>query len=106
VHNSGSFIRPSASIRYGNSFLQSLVSKYIELPHGWESQEIFLLGSSKGAIEVEAVGLNKIRGKLADFQKLREVSLDGENVAQCDPPGAIRKTCPSEWRIEVGILPF
>jgi hypothetical protein len=54
------------------------------------------LGSSKGAIEVEAVGLDKIRGKFAKLQTLREVSLDGENVAASDPPGEIRKTCPRE----------
>ena len=62
-------------------------------------QEIVLLGSSKGAIEVEAVGLDKIRGKFANLHTLRLVSLDGENVASCDPPGDIRKVCPSKWRI-------
>jgi hypothetical protein len=96
VRNAGSFVRHSASIVYGTSFLDALLSKYIELPHGSASQEKVLLGSSHGAIEVEAVRLDKIRGKLSNLQRLSEVSLDNENVAKCDPPGVIRNTCPSE----------
>ena|ERR1700685_2008544 len=95
IPNAGSFIRPSASIFYGNSFLQALRSKYIEMKHGSASQEKVLLGSSNGAIEVETVGLDKIRGKFAQLERLREISVDHENVATADPPGEIRKTCPS-----------
>jgi hypothetical protein len=55
-----------------------------------------MLGSSNGAIEVEAVDLDKIRGKFANLDRLREVSLDNENVARYDEmPGTIIKTCPS-----------
>ena len=55
-----------------------------------------ILGSSNGAIEVEAVDLNKVREKLADLGRLRVVSLDKENVSRSDPPGAVLRTCPSE----------
>jgi hypothetical protein len=96
VPNAGSFIRPSQSICYGTSFLQALSSKYIELLHDSKRQEQIVLGSSNGAIQVEAVNLDKIRGKFANLSKLREVSVDSENVATCDPEGEIRKTCPSE----------
>jgi hypothetical protein len=97
VPNSGSFIRPTSNISYGASFLKALYSKYVELPHGSGSQEKVLLGSSNGAIEVEAVDLDKIRGKFANLDRLREVSLDNENVARYEePPGSISTTCPSE----------
>ena len=45
---------------------------------------------------VEAVRLDKIRGKLASLERLREVSLDSEKPARADPIGAIRNACPSE----------
>ena len=95
VSNAGSFIRPSASIQYGQSFLQALRSKYIEARHGGTSQETVLLGSSKGAIIVEAVNLDKVRSKLSNLENLREASLNGENVARSDHPGEIRQCCPS-----------
>ncbi|KAJ7685581.1 hypothetical protein DFH06DRAFT_1358117 [Mycena polygramma] len=96
VRNAGSFIRPTPNIFYGTSFLKALYSKYVELPHGSQSQEMVLLGSSNGVIEVEAVDLDKIRGKFAHLDRLREVSLDSESVARYDePPGSIRSTCPS-----------
>ena len=41
------------------------------------------------------MNLDKIRNKLSHVEKLREVSLDGENVASADPLGEIGKTCPS-----------
>ncbi|KAG6814569.1 hypothetical protein H0H92_000097 [Tricholoma furcatifolium] len=95
VHNSGSFIRPSPKISYGQSFLDALTAKYIENPHGSATPEQVVLGSSQGAIVVEAVNLDKIRGKLADLSRLREVSLDGLDVATCDTAGVISRTCPS-----------
>lgn len=55
-----------------------------------------MLGSSNGAIQVEAVNLDKIRGKFANFERLQEVSLDKEGVSQADPPGEIRKKCSSQ----------
>ncbi|PIL24269.1 hypothetical protein GSI_14022 [Ganoderma sinense ZZ0214-1] len=91
--NSGSFIRPAAAITYGLSFLTALTAKYIEVPYGHSSSEKVILGSSGGAIEVEAVGLNKIRNNLARLERLRQVSLDDENVSRADPPGEIHKTC-------------
>ncbi|KIM86184.1 hypothetical protein PILCRDRAFT_816109 [Piloderma croceum F 1598] len=95
IPNAGSFMRPSASICYGISFLTALRSKYIETQHGTASLEKVVLGSSKGAIEVEAVGLDKIRGKFAQLERLREISVDYENVATADSPGEVRNTCPN-----------
>ncbi|KAI0333552.1 hypothetical protein GY45DRAFT_1296987 [Cubamyces sp. BRFM 1775] len=94
VPNSGSFIRPSPAVSYGVSFLSALTAKYIDIPHGDTATEKIVLGSSNGAIEVEAVGLDKIRGKLARLERLREVSLDGECVSKADLPGEIERTCP------------
>ncbi len=59
--------------------------------------EKVILGSSNGAIEVEAVGLDKIRGKLSNVERLREVSLDNEQVASSDPRGKINETCPGRF---------
>ncbi|KAI1794651.1 hypothetical protein LXA43DRAFT_995970 [Ganoderma leucocontextum] len=93
VPNSGSFIRPTAAITYGLSFLSALTAKYIEVPHSDSSSEKVILGSSGGAIEVQAVGLNKIRNNLARLERLREVSLDNENVSRADTPGEVHRTC-------------
>lgn len=101
IRNAGSFIRPSANVSYGKTFLEALTSKYIETLHGSQSQEKVMLGSSQGAILVEAVRLDKIRGKLANLKRLREVSLDNEHPARSDPPGAIRETCPSKCKYYV-----
>ncbi|KAG2157517.1 hypothetical protein DEU56DRAFT_875647 [Suillus clintonianus] len=95
IPNSGSFIRPSSSICYGYSFLQALKNKYVEVVHGTASREKIVLGSSNGAIEVEAVDLDKIRGKFANLERLREVSLDGEMVSTGNNPGEILSTCPN-----------
>jgi tubulin-specific chaperone E len=73
-----------------------LSSKYVEELHGSAFQETVILGSSNGTIEVEAVDLDKVRTKLADLGRLREVSLDKENVSRSDPPGAVLRTCPSQ----------
>ncbi|KAL7283642.1 hypothetical protein ACG7TL_003078 [Trametes sanguinea] len=94
VPNSGSFIRPSPTVSYGVTFLTALTSKYIDVPRGDVSSEKIVLGSSGGAIEVEAVGLDKIRSKLARLERLREVSLDNERVSKADPPGEVKRTCP------------
>jgi hypothetical protein len=96
VPGAGSFLRPSANICHGKSFLEALKSKYIEQPHGAQSQETVVLGSSQGTIQVEAVNLDKVRSKLSNLSALREVSLDGVMVAVSDSPGAIGETCPSE----------
>ena len=96
VPNSGSFIRPSPAVSYGVSFLRALTAKYIDVPHGDTATEKIVLGSSNGAIEVEAVGLDKIRDKLARLERLREVSLDGECVSRADLPGEIERTCPGK----------
>ena len=95
ISKAGSFIRQTPSIKYGTTFTRALFSKYVEDLHGSKRQELVVLGSSNGAIEVEAVNLDKIRNKLSRVEKLREVSLDGENVASADPSGEIGRTCPS-----------
>ncbi|KAJ7578440.1 outer arm dynein light chain 1 [Mycena floridula] len=96
IPNSGSFIRPTAvGISYGSEFLEALFGKYIENPHGSQSQETVLLGSSHGNIQVEAVRLDKIRTKFANLDRLREISLDNELVARSSEPGSIRRTLPN-----------
>ncbi|KIJ69172.1 hypothetical protein HYDPIDRAFT_80917 [Hydnomerulius pinastri MD-312] len=95
VPNAGSFIRPSASLGFGQSFLTALNAKYIEAARGSATMEKIVLGSSNGAIEVEAVGLDKIRSNLAALERLREVSLDNEKVAVGDTTGKIHETCPN-----------
>ncbi|KAH9945843.1 uncharacterized protein BXZ73DRAFT_86099 [Epithele typhae] len=94
VPNSGSFIRPAAAINYGVSFLSALTAKYVETVRGTASQEKVVLGSSGGAIEVEAVNLDKIRSKLSRLERLKDVSLDNESVSSANPPGEIARTCP------------
>lgn len=73
----------------------------MELPQdtSGSGKETVILGSSNGTIEVEAVGLNKVRGKLARLEGLREISLDSEDVAYADPIGKINSTCPSMFTI-------
>lgn len=93
--HSGSFIRPSSAC-YGYPFLQALKNKYVEAVHGTAFQEKIVLGSSNGAIEVEAVDLDKIRGKFSNLERLREVSLDNEMVSTGNNPGEILSTCPSK----------
>lgn len=103
---SGSFIRPSASISYGISFLSALFAKYSESLHG-SSLEKVVLGSSNGSIEVEAPGLDRVRNNLSRLERLREVSLDGEGVATADTPGSVRRTCPGKYdRIVVKLRPY
>ncbi|KAI0076461.1 RNI-like protein [Panus rudis PR-1116 ss-1] len=94
VPNSGSFIRPTAQLCFGVSFLTALRDKYVEQPRNAASVEKVVLGSSNGAIEVEAVGLDKIRAKLSRLENLREASLDNTGVALADPVGRIKQTCP------------
>lgn len=94
--NAGSFIRPSAPLSFGRSFLTALTMKYVETEHGSDTLEKVVLGSSKGTIEVEAVGLDKIRRNLGNLGRLREASLDYELVATGDAKGDILATCPSE----------
>lgn len=77
------------------TFMEALISKYIEVPHGTQNLETVMLGSSQGFIEVEAVGLDKIRGKLARLERHREISLDVENVSSANPAGQIKNKCPS-----------
>ncbi|KAH8117073.1 RNI-like protein [Phellopilus nigrolimitatus] len=101
VPGSGSFIRPSPSITYGQSFLRALISKYVELPRPSGRKETVILGSSNGIIEVEAVGLDKVRDKLAKLEYLRGISLDTEDVAYPDPPGEIRKTCRNVRSLDI-----
>ncbi|KAI0032818.1 hypothetical protein K488DRAFT_49021 [Vararia minispora EC-137] len=93
VSGAGSFIRPTAHLDYGRSFLTALVDKYVDLPQGFAGNEFVVLGSSKGAIQVEAVNMDKIRGKFSDLERLREVSLDRERVARADESGSVKERC-------------
>ncbi|KAL4067794.1 hypothetical protein J3A83DRAFT_4096673 [Scleroderma citrinum] len=95
VPNAGSFIRPSKSLCFGVSFLTALSAKYVEKMHDTPTQEKIILGSSKGAIAVEAVGFDKVRNRLRALDRLREVSLDNEKIACGDDLGEIGRTCPN-----------
>ncbi|THH30746.1 hypothetical protein EUX98_g3448 [Antrodiella citrinella] len=95
--NAGSFLRPTvAGLIHGTSFLKALSSKYVEALHASAQTEKVTLGSSNGAIEVEAVNLDKVRARLSQLDMLREVSLDNQGVALPDPLGRIKETCPGE----------
>ncbi|KAL4077235.1 hypothetical protein V8B97DRAFT_1915339 [Scleroderma yunnanense] len=76
VPNAGSFIRPSKSLCFGVSFLTALSAKYVEKMHDTPTQEKIILGSSKGAIAVEAVGFDKVRNRLRALDRLREQPAD------------------------------
>ncbi|KZT61585.1 hypothetical protein CALCODRAFT_479850 [Calocera cornea HHB12733] len=124
VPGAGSFIRPTAAgLSYGRPFPAALLDKYAgdaprrpapastsstpaaaatsahgahEPPASQEQEkELVPLGSSLGLITVEAVGLDKVRSRLARLDKLRDVSLDGEGVASAGEPGEIRQRCPN-----------
>lgn len=102
--NSGSFIRYNpASISLGQTFGEALKRKYVDdsistrQPEQATSQrpsentggsrshvEHIILGSSKGRIGVEAPGIDKVRRKVANIERLREISLDGEGVASAE----------------------
>ena len=56
-----------------------------------------VLGSSNGAIEVEAVGLDKFRVKLSKLYSLRYASLETEYVASVEPAQEIANICPSVY---------
>ena len=104
--NSGSFIRYNPSTAsLGRTFAEALKRKYVDdslpiRPHqdqGSATQqqsaennvsiEHIVLGSSKGRIEVEAPGLDKVRRRVANIERNREMSLDGEGVASADDKG-------------------
>ncbi|KAF8136538.1 hypothetical protein EV363DRAFT_1428919 [Boletus edulis] len=82
IPDAGSFIRPSAHLSFGRSFLYC-------------THDEVVLGSSNGTIEVEAVGLDRVRRNLGNLGRLREVSLDGELVATGDAKGDIHASCPN-----------
>lgn len=75
-----------------------------------EQPEMITLGSSNGAIQVEAVDLAKVRRKFARLDRLKEVGLEEEDIATLTAPhhlvegaGAanedaaaiLARTCPS-----------
>lgn len=116
--NSGSFIRYSSStVNAGQSFLSALLAKYVDasitvpvvsnqnFPTGHKQEstsgissqptavESVILGSSKGLIEVEAPNLDRVRRKVANIERLKEMSLDGEDVAFLNPDD------DSTWRL-------
>ncbi|KAG8937313.1 hypothetical protein FRC02_000083 [Tulasnella sp. 418] len=89
---SASFIRPSISgLSYGKPFLEALNEKYIDHTLVEEGKvEQVVLGSSQGAILVEAPKLSQVRQRLSNLGKLRFVSLDGEGVCSSGGIGSIR----------------
>lgn len=91
-----SFLRSNApSLRLGRTFVEALRDKYIDEAHDDSVPENILLGSSNG-IEVEAVNMNKVRGKFARLDTLKEVGMEGHMISKAGPPGQIRNTCPGK----------
>jgi hypothetical protein len=83
-------------LNQGRTFLEALRDKYIESTHN-EGIESITLGSSDGAIEVEAVDMNKVRRKFARLEELKEVGLENYTISSAGRPGEIATTCPSKW---------
>lgn len=117
---SGSFIRPTAQgLSLGRSLLEALYEKYTGQPqiekdavsNGQPGQpEMIMLGSSNGAIRVEAVDLAKVRRKFARLDRLKEVGLEAEGISTLSAPNfaaegtgnanedvtsILARTCPS-----------
>src|ERR1700749_3411709 len=96
---SGSFIRPTAhGLSLGRSFLEALYEKYTDrsqiqkeaVSNGQPGQpEMITLGSSKGAIQVEAVDLAKVRRKFARLDRLKEVGLEAEDISTLNAPHSL-----------------
>ncbi|KIM33221.1 hypothetical protein M408DRAFT_61276 [Serendipita vermifera MAFF 305830] len=96
-----SFLRSNApSLKLGRTFVEALKDKYIEDAHDESVMESILLGSSNG-IEVEAVNMNKVRGKFARLDTLKEVGMEGYLISSAGPPGEIQKTSPAIRRLEL-----
>ncbi|EJU00772.1 hypothetical protein DACRYDRAFT_54053 [Dacryopinax primogenitus] len=105
VEGAGSFIRPGSGIHYGESFISALVKKYADPSTSTapetgneheEKEETVLLGSSLGLITVQAPNIGKVRQRLAQLDRLREVSLDGEGVSHPGGAQELRERCPSK----------
>jgi tubulin-specific chaperone E len=91
-----SFLRSNAqALKLGRTFIEALRDKYIERAHDDSTMERITLGSSDGAIEVEAVNMNKVRGKFARLDTLKEVGLEGYFIKNAGPPGEIAAASPS-----------
>lgn len=80
----------------GRSFVSALREKYIEVKHDGQAIESITLGSSDGAIEVEAVNMNKVRNKFARLDILKEVGLENYMIGIAGNNGEISQTCPSK----------
>jgi hypothetical protein len=87
-----SFIRNEPSLSYGVSFLHALQQKYIGLDplENADRDESVLLGSSRGAILVEAPRMSKVRQRLARIEDLKVASLDGEGVVSAGVADEVR----------------
>jgi len=98
VDGAGSFIRNTPAIATGRSFLAAFLEKYVDDLHkATGTVETVTLGSSNGAIRVEAPDLNKIRARLANFSRLREISLDGELVSSAGSAEDLIGKLPGKW---------
>jgi hypothetical protein len=82
-------------LKLGRTFVEALREKYVEEAHDDSSMECIVLGSSDGVIEVEAVNMNKVRGKFARLDTLKEVGMEGYLIKSAGPPGEIAATSPS-----------
>lgn len=95
-----SFLRATApSLHLGRTFTEALRDKYIEERYDDSKVESVVLGSSDGAIEVEAVNLNKVRSKFAQLSKLKEVGLENYMIGKAGDD--IQPVCPNIKRLDL-----
>lgn len=79
-----------------NKYVEQLPTQALDATGKAQPVETVILGSSNGAIVVEAPSLDRIRQKLGKLENLRHASLDGEEVSSAGEPGEIRQRCPSK----------
>ncbi|KAG8729309.1 hypothetical protein FRC12_021068, partial [Ceratobasidium sp. 428] len=95
VPNAGSFLRPNTpSIVVGVDFSTALLDKYVD-GRRTNGQDSVILGSSNGAIIVEAPRLDGVRARISQVERLRRISLDNCDVATPGDLTAIAKLCSS-----------
>ncbi|QRV87990.1 dynein light chain 1, cytoplasmic protein [Ceratobasidium sp. AG-Ba] len=89
--NAGSFLRPNTpGIVTGTDFITVLLKKYVD-EQRTNGQESVILGSSNGAIVVEAPRLDGVRARISQVEKLRGISLDECDVSTPGDLESIKK---------------
>ncbi|ORX80350.1 RNI-like protein [Basidiobolus meristosporus CBS 931.73] len=109
--NSASFVRPSAKIKFGGTFLDALRCKYVQQNdiHLEDStQDIYKIQfGANPKIEVEAVGFEKIHKHQSNLGQIVEVGLDDYEISSAGVPGEIRQVAPKirDLNLSQNLLP-